>query len=243
MAQVQAQAQAQAQVQAQAINKKTFRFEFSADIMELIERFAIVHQYDERKSYKEHWNNWYNENKEEMEKEIERMNNVGYVGDVKDKMFKAGRYYFRKKNIKKQGTEHQHKQVEQHEQVEQQKQVEEQKQVEQHEQVEQQKHEHQPFRLQIQKKNDSTTNEKPRRNYITMLESTLNSMDIHIKTSLANNTEFKPSDGYKDFCENNVSILRTEIQRMVTDNIMDKNDISDKIKKTYKNRYYMITKK
>ena len=95
----------------------------------------------------------------------------------------------------------------------------------------------------FKKKNDSTTNEKPRRNYITMLESTLNSMDIHIKTSLANNTEFKPSDGYKDFCENNVSILRTEIQRMVTDNIMDKNDISDKIKKTYKNRYYMITKK
>ena len=90
---------------AQTQSKKTFRFEFSQDVIELIERFAIVHQYDERKSYKEHWNNWYTENKEAMEKEIERINAIGYVGDVKDKMFKAGRYYFRKKNIKKEEPE------------------------------------------------------------------------------------------------------------------------------------------
>ena len=80
--------------------KKTYRFEFTSEVMDLIKHFAIVHQFDERKIYKEQWNNWYNENKEEMEREIRRMNEIGYVGDVKDKMFKAGRYYFRKKNIK-----------------------------------------------------------------------------------------------------------------------------------------------
>ena len=53
--------------------KKTFRFEFTSEVMDLIKHFAIVHQFDERKMYKEQWNNWYNENKEEMEREIRRM--------------------------------------------------------------------------------------------------------------------------------------------------------------------------
>lgn len=171
--------------------------------MELIKRFAIVHQYDERKMYKEQWNNWYNDNKEAMENEVERMNDVGYVGDVKDKMFKAGRYYFRKKNIKNKET---------------------------NEECERENNE------------KPDVKEKPRRNYITMLEETLNAMDEHIKTSLAADTEFKPSDGYSEFCEKNVVVLRTEIQRMVSDNIMDKKDIAEKIKKTYKNRYFMLTR-
>ena len=74
-----------------------------------------------------------------------------------------------------------------------------------------------------------------------MMEATLVAMDEHIKTSLAADAEFKPSDGYSEFCEKNVLVLRTEIQRMVADNIIDKKDIAEKIKKTYKNRYYMIT--
>jgi len=192
--------------------KKTFRFEFESDIMELIERFAIVHQYDERKMYKEQWNSWYNENKEQMEREIERMNDIGYVGDVKDKMFKAGRYYFRKKNIKNK---------------------EEQAQVKETINNDIKPHVVNPAVV---------VTEKKRRNYITMLEATLVAMDEHIKLSLATDADFKPSDGYSEFCEKNVLVLRTEIQRMVADNIMDKKDIADKIKKTYKNRYYMITK-
>jgi hypothetical protein len=187
--------------------KKTFRFEFTEDIMDAIKQFAIVHQYDERKMYKEQWSNWYNENKEEMEREIQRMNEIGYVGDVKDKMFKAGRYYFRKKNIKNQDKE-------------------------------------EPREIEVFD-NINTVNtqntEKKRRNYITMLESTLVAMDEHIKLSLAADAEFKPSDGYSEFCEKNVLVLRTEIQRMVVENIIDKKDIAEKIKKTYKNRYYMIT--
>lgn len=186
------------------LQKKTFRFEFSSDVINAIKQFAIVHQYDERKMYKEQWNNWYNDNKEDMEREIERMNELGYVGDVKDKMFKAGRYYFRKKNIKKEDKK-------------------------------------EPRESELINNVNSENTEKKRRNYITMLESTLIAMDEHIKTSFTNDEEFKPSDGYSDFCENNILILRTEIQRMVMENMMDKKDIAEKIKKTYKNRYYMIT--
>ena len=172
--------------------------------MDAIKQFAIVHQYDERKMYKEQWSNWYNENKEEMEREIQRMNDIGYVGDVKDKMFKAGRYYFRKKNIKNQDKE-------------------------------------EPRECEVFDNINTQNTEKKRRNYITMLESTLVAMDEHIKSSLANDADFKPSDGYSEFCEKNVLVLRTEIQRMVVENIIDKKDIAEKIKKTYKNRYYMIT--
>jgi hypothetical protein len=206
--------------------KKTFRFEFESEIMELIKRFAIVHQYDERKMYKEQWNIWYNENKEDMEREIERMNDIGYVGDVKDKMYKAGRYYFRKKNIKKEDKE-------------------ETRESELINNI----HTKNATNIVTTKNATSTTSttnttntEKKRRNYITMLEATLVAMDEHIKTSLANDVEFKPSDGYSEFCEKNILVLRTEIQRMVVDNIMDKKDIAEKIKKTYKNRYFMITR-
>ena len=188
--------------------KKTFRFEFESDIMELIERFAIVHQYDERKMYKEQWNSWYNENKEEMEREIERMNEIGYVGDVKDKMFKAGRYYFRKKNIKNKET-----QAETH--------AETQAQVKETINNDIKPHVVNPAVV---------VTEKKRRNYITMLEATLVAMDEHIKLSLATDADFKPSDGYSEFCDKIVLVLRTEIQRMVADNIMDKKDIADKIK-------------
>ena len=191
--------------------KKTYRFEFTSEVMDLIKHFAIVHQYDERKMYKEQWNNWYNENKEEMEREIRRMNEIGYVGDVKDKMFKAGRYYFRKKNIKNKAQA-------------------------------QQAQAQQAQAQQAQAQQAQPKDKKKSRNYVTMLEATLTAMDEHIKTALAKEAEFKPSAGYSDFCENNVLILRIEIQRMVVDNIMDKKDIAEKIKKTYKNRYFMLTR-
>lgn len=210
----------QAQAKMEQI-KKTYRFEFTSEVMDLIKHFAIVHQFDERKIYKEQWNNWYNENKEEMEREIRRMNEIGYVGDVKDKMFKAGRYYFRKKNIKNKA------QVEQAQQPQ-----------AQQPQAQQTQAQAQP----AQQTQAQTKDKKKSRNYITMLETTLTAMDEHIKTSLAEETDFKPSAGYSQFCENNVLILRTEIQRMVLDNIMDKKDIAEKIKKTYKNRYFMLTK-
>jgi hypothetical protein len=210
----------QAQAKMEQI-KKTYRFEFTSEVMDLIKHFAIVHQFDERKIYKEQWNNWYNENKEEMEREIRRMNEIGYVGDVKDKMFKAGRYYFRKKNIKNKA------QVEQAQQPQ-----------AQQPQAQQTQAQAQP----AQQTQAQTKDKKKSRNYITMLETTLTAMDEHIKTALAKEAEFKPSAGYSEFCENNVLILRTEIQRMVLDNIMDKKDIAEKIKKTYKNRYFMLTK-
>jgi len=78
--------------------KTVFRFKFSPEINELILCFAKLHQYDNRHIYKEQWELWYSSNEEIIEREISRLQHDGFKGDIKSKMYKAGRYYFRKKN-------------------------------------------------------------------------------------------------------------------------------------------------
>jgi hypothetical protein len=186
------------------MESKTFRFDFSAEMMKSIESFSIVHQYDDRKIYKELWKTWEEEHEDEIAEEIERLTEMGYVGDVKDKMFKAGRYYFRKKNIR-------------------------------NNQAQQDQADH----MQTQTKWAEKREEKQRA-YITMNPETLQCMDEHITENLCD--DFKPSDGYLDFCNGNADILRIEIRRMVSEHGMNLNNVVEKIKKTYKNRYYKLAK-
>jgi len=213
---------------------KIFRFEFSEDIIELIKRFSLVHQYDERKVYKERWNNWFQEHKEIMEREMHRMIDLGYEGDVHDKMFKAGRYYFRKKNIKKDKEEKKEK--------EEKEDKEDKKEKEDNEDKEgRDANTSNANTMDLKKKNDEKTPQK-KRNYISMLQTTLDAMDKHLKEQLETNDNFSPASGFNNFCANFTTIIRTEVNRMVTENEMKTTEISDKIKKTYKNRYYMITR-
>ena len=79
------------------VNKVTLRFNFTNDIMDMITRFSKLHQFDDRNTYKEHWATWVETNKILLEAEVARLTAGGYEGDAKDKMYKAGRYYFRKK--------------------------------------------------------------------------------------------------------------------------------------------------
>ena len=43
------------------VRKKTFRFKFTQETQEQLARFADVHKYDNRKTFKEEWDNWINE--------------------------------------------------------------------------------------------------------------------------------------------------------------------------------------
>jgi len=187
--------------------KKIFRFEFTRDIMDMIKQFSLIHQYDDRKIYKELWNNWFQEHKEMMEREIMRMTESGYEGDVQDKMFKAGRYYFRKKNIKSE-----------------------------------QKNTVSNTGSNTEQESKNTNDKQKGRNYISMDQTTLEAMDSHIKKQLETNGEFTPASGFNNFCMIFTAIIRTEVNRMVTENQMNTTEISGKIKKTYKNRYYIITR-
>ncbi len=71
-------------------------------------------------------------------------------------------------------------------------------------------------------------------------------MDLHILRNKINNN-FTPASGYEDFCVSHVEILKTEITRLVqvtnnNNNQVTAKDIVDKIKKTYKNRYFILTR-
>ena len=82
-------------------NSSIYRFKFTTYVMIYLTSFAKKHQFVDRKTYKEAWETWLNDNFEMVEEECCRLYKLGYEGHVKDKMFKAARYYFRKKSSNK----------------------------------------------------------------------------------------------------------------------------------------------
>lgn len=78
-----------------------YRYKFTEDFVNLLSDFAKIHQFDERKDFKEAFTNWMEENKEMISLENERLKELGYSGDMYDKMFRSARYYFRTKEITK----------------------------------------------------------------------------------------------------------------------------------------------
>ena len=122
-----------------------------------------------------------------VNEEYRRLKELGYDGDIFDKMFKSARYYFRKKSTEKK----------------------------------------EPAK---------------RRIYVGSQKDLLEAMDEHIKSSV-NSGNFKPSDGFDEFCKKNVNLLKEEVTILCRAGITDSNEIKAKIKKTYKNRYFLATGK
>jgi hypothetical protein len=85
------------------IQMKTYRFKFTDSIVSELEYFAQLHQFDDRKTFKEAWKEWFNSDNilPLMNYEIKRLTNSGYKGNIEEKMFKSARYYFRKKPTEK----------------------------------------------------------------------------------------------------------------------------------------------
>jgi hypothetical protein len=158
-----------------------YRFKFTEDFMSELYKFSKIHQYDDRKDFKEAWKKWIEENEEIIDSEMCRLWRLGYNGDVLDKMFKSARYYFRKKGTEKKEP-------------------------------------------------------KQRRPYISVNRELIEAMNLHIEENSC-----QPKDGFADFCKNNELLLKETITLIFEQGIKDKDIIEDKIKKTYKNRYFMIT--
>ena len=80
-----------------------YRFKFSDEFIIELNSFSKLYQYFDRPSYKEQWTRWVNNNNEIITQESDRLTTNGYKGNILDKMYKSGRYYFRnKKNANQQ---------------------------------------------------------------------------------------------------------------------------------------------
>jgi hypothetical protein len=175
------------------LNINIYRYKFSDDFTKELYNFSKIHQYDERKDFKEAWNNWIEENNEIVEMEIRRLNNIGYTGDIINKMFKSARYYFRKKSTEKK----------------------------------------EPIK---------------RRNYVSIQRDLLKKMDEHIIKNLTisekiDNTIYKPSNGFDNFCSESVELLQEVVTSLCNNGLNNPVEIKNKIKKTYKNRYFLLINK
>ena len=65
-------------------------------------------------------------------------------------------------------------------------------------------------------------------------------MDHHIEENVYN-IDYQPKTGFVSFCKSNEKVLKSAIAKIFEQGISDSSLIEDKIKKTYKNRYFMLT--
>jgi hypothetical protein len=176
----------------------THRHEFEDETMDLLREFSQLHQFDDRKQFKESWIEWQKHNADIIVAETHRLSQNGFAGDVVDKMFKSARYYFRKKK---------------------------------------------------------PVVKQPRKKTIGFSGSILTEIDLHIIEQIKSTTgkridvfvcTFSPEQAYVDFCETKQRIIQAEIAQLLQDDptsasLLER--LTQKCKKTYKNRYQMIRKK
>jgi ribosomal protein L17 len=229
-------------------NIKTYRHEFGKEFMANLSCFSKVHQYDDRHTYKSEWTKWTQQEEiaQEIDVEKRRLQENGYKGDIEDKMFKAGRYYFRKKTLPKTAATADATPTPTATALE----------------------APTPRTDDNDEEEDTTTPpQRQRRPYITMSKDAIRLMDDHIanmhnaSTNTTSTEEFKPSLCYENFYQTKMSSneMTKEIEKIIEkyektasaaaagsagsaaaaispDELT--NEIIDKIKKTYKNRYY-----
>jgi hypothetical protein len=224
---------------------KTYRHEFGKEFMANLSCFSKVHQYDDRHTYKSEWTKWTQQEEIAQAIDIEkrRLQENGYVGDIDDKMFKAGRYYFRKKTTTTTTITTPRAATPQEEE-------------EAH--IRSDNNEEDAAADDVK-----SSQQQQRRPYITMSKDAIRLMDEHIAsmrnaataTDTATATVFKPSLCYDSFYQTKMASpemtkeIETIIEKyeknasaaaatkqMSPDDLT--NEIIDKIKKTYKNRYY-----
>jgi hypothetical protein len=92
------------------------RIDFSNNCVDLLEEFARIHQYDDRKTFKEAWQSWVQDNASMITTEVNHLQNIDTAIShqknareiILDKMFKSVRYYHRKKYLQSKDQEEQY---------------------------------------------------------------------------------------------------------------------------------------
>jgi Fe-S cluster biosynthesis and repair protein YggX len=164
----------------------TFRFNFSEEFNKELGYFSKLHKHEDRIEFKENWEKWIEDNEDLINEERKRLTNLGYEGNIENKMYTSVRYYFRKKPSRPEQKER----------------------------------------------------EKERERIVVSKE-LLQQIEQHIKSNNFNEN-YTPQIAYEEFCNQYSELITNEIQEL---NIDDDKFLQNKIKKTYKNKFYVIIRK
>jgi len=96
-------------------------------------------------------------------------------------------------------------------------------------------------RYYFRKKSTEKKEPKQRRPYISVTRELLDSMDVHIEANI-HNKNYQPKIGFILFCKDNEKLLKEAVTKIFEQGVNDIELIQNKIKKTYKNRYFIQTK-
>ena len=182
---------------------RVLRFEFSDALTDHLTAFAKLHQYDDRKTYKEAWAEWMAnaEIATLFNADAARLKCLGYAGDVEDKLYKSGRYYFREKKVKANANANANANS-------------------------------------VCKNN---ANVEKSRKYIMLSRELLSAMDDHIERGLRQEDAYTPAKGFVAFCQLNIDSYQSETARL-SELMYTGDEVNNKLKKTYKNRYFILVK-
>jgi len=97
-------------------------------------------------------------------------------------------------------------------------------------------------RYYFRKKGTAKKEPVKRRAYHGVQKELIEAMDEHIKKNI-NDKEYKPSYGFDSFCKEHIDVIKEEVGILCKSGITDSNEIKNKIKKTYKNRYFLFISK
>jgi hypothetical protein len=96
-------------------------------------------------------------------------------------------------------------------------------------------------RYYFRKKSTEKKDPKQRRQYISVTRELLDAMDFHIEENIQNEN-YQPKTGFILFCKENEILIKEALTKIFEQGIKDMELIQNKIKKTYKNRYFKQTK-
>lgn len=177
------------------------RYKFTQEIQNLLINFANLHQYDDRKTFKEAWIEWTDLNSESLQKETRRLVELNYKGNINEKMYKATRYYFKNKNKPKSEISE---------------------------------------ISEISEKSEKSE-KSTKKTYISLDINILELIDQDIKNNIYSK-DYTPASGYENFCFINKELVKKEIDRLIKEHNLSLKESNDKLKKSYKNRYFQFTK-
>lgn len=191
------------------VELQTNRYTYNPEVVIHLSNFAKIHEYDDRKDFKEAWQKWIEDseiNKIIMD-EVTRLQTNGQMGDVLDRMYKSARYYYRKK-----------------------KETAPNKQIE------------------------------PRKEYEGLPRPILKSIDDHIYAEINNNiilsdkvtgmlrSNISAANSFTNYCRLHSDVIKDLLPKKEVENVTYRANnlrdeikvVTDKLKKTYKNRFYKI---